>query len=76
MEQAENGIGVLVEQALAVGRTGLRYHGDVRKVTPKRLTGQVAAMLSRGEAAIDRRAYTGRAGHGMYTPRATCQHLN
>lgn len=42
----------------------------------KRLTGQVETVLSRGKAVIDRRTYTGRAGHGMYTPRATCQYVD
>ncbi|MEU3503451.1 dihydropyrimidinase [Streptomyces hundungensis] len=41
----------------------------------KRLTGQVESVLSRGETVIDRRTYTGRAGHGCYVPRATCQYL-
>ncbi|MYZ34519.1 MULTISPECIES: dihydropyrimidinase [unclassified Streptomyces] len=41
----------------------------------KRLTGQVETVLSRGELVIDRREFTGRAGHGQYTPRATCQYL-
>ncbi|MFJ4500341.1 dihydropyrimidinase [Streptomyces sp. NPDC088864] len=42
----------------------------------KRLTGRVETVLSRGETVIDGRTYTGRAGHGIYTPRATCQYLN
>lgn len=42
----------------------------------KRVTGQVETVLSRGEVVIDARTYTGRAGHGLYTPRATCQYLN
>ncbi|QIQ01830.1 dihydropyrimidinase [Streptomyces liangshanensis] len=41
----------------------------------KRITGQVETVLSRGEPVIDRREFTGRAGHGQYTPRATCQYL-
>ncbi|MFG3496988.1 dihydropyrimidinase [Streptomyces sp. NPDC047928] len=40
------------------------------------VTGQVETVLSRGEVVIDRRTYTGRAGHGVYTPRSTCQYLN
>ncbi|MEE1753881.1 dihydropyrimidinase [Streptomyces sp. SP18CS02] len=39
------------------------------------VTGQVETVLSRGEVVIDRRTYTGRAGHGVYTPRSTCQYL-
>ncbi|WP_046508345.1 dihydropyrimidinase [Streptomyces odonnellii] len=42
----------------------------------KQLTGQVETVLSRGELVIDRREFTGRAGHGQYTPRATCQYLS
>ncbi|MFI5749331.1 dihydropyrimidinase [Streptomyces sp. NPDC051644] len=42
----------------------------------KRITGQVETVLSRGEVVIDGRKFTGRAGHGMYTPRATCQYLD
>ncbi|MFE6025158.1 dihydropyrimidinase [Streptomyces niveus] len=41
----------------------------------KRVTGQVETVLSRGELVIDGRKYTGRPGHGSYTPRATCQYL-
>ncbi|MEN8654705.1 dihydropyrimidinase [Streptomyces sp. 21So2-11] len=42
----------------------------------KRLTGRVESVLSRGEVVINEREFTGRAGHGRYTPRATCQYLN
>ncbi|WP_267242370.1 dihydropyrimidinase [Streptomyces sp. PR69] len=42
----------------------------------KTVTGQVETVLSRGEVVIDRRTYTGHAGHGVYTPRSTCQYLN
>ncbi|MFF7729484.1 dihydropyrimidinase [Streptomyces sp. NPDC008001] len=41
----------------------------------KRVTGQVETVLSRGETVIDRRKFTGRAGHGRYVPRTTCQYL-
>ncbi|WP_244420157.1 dihydropyrimidinase [Streptomyces hygroscopicus] len=41
----------------------------------KQLTGQVETVLSRGELLIDRREFTGRAGHGQYIPRGTCQYL-
>ncbi|MBO0656479.1 dihydropyrimidinase [Streptomyces triculaminicus] len=41
----------------------------------KRVTGQVETVLSRGEVVIDRGRFTGRAGHGRYVPRATCQYL-
>ncbi|CAL9370913.1 D-hydantoinase [Streptomyces sp. enrichment culture] len=39
------------------------------------VTGQVDTVLSRGEVVIDRRTYAGRAGHGIFLPRATCQYL-
>ncbi|WP_338673971.1 dihydropyrimidinase [Streptomyces sp. SCSIO 30461] len=42
----------------------------------KRVTGQVETVLSRGETVIDRREFTGRAGHGVYVPRSTCQYLS
>ncbi|PSJ26488.1 dihydropyrimidinase [Streptosporangium nondiastaticum] len=41
----------------------------------KRVTGRVETVLSRGEVVIDRRKFTGRAGHGRYVPRTTCQYL-
>ncbi|MFD5735684.1 dihydropyrimidinase [Streptomyces sioyaensis] len=41
----------------------------------KRLTGRVETVLSRGELIIDRREFTGHAGHGQYIPRGTCQYL-
>ncbi|MFJ3931315.1 dihydropyrimidinase [Streptomyces sp. NPDC090029] len=40
------------------------------------VTGRVETVLSRGETVIDNRTYTGRAGHGVYTPRSTCQYLD
>ncbi|MFJ6071884.1 dihydropyrimidinase [Streptomyces sp. NPDC093065] len=42
----------------------------------KRITGRVETVLSRGEPVVTEREYTGRKGHGVYTPRATCQYLN
>ncbi|WP_030778360.1 dihydropyrimidinase [Streptomyces sp. NRRL S-920] len=42
----------------------------------KRLTGRVETVLSRGEAVITRREFTGRAGHGAYIARGTCQYLD
>ncbi|MFI1019608.1 dihydropyrimidinase [Streptomyces olivaceus] len=42
----------------------------------RRLTGRVETVLSRGEPIVTEREYTGRKGHGVYTPRATCQYLN
>ncbi|MFF4406075.1 dihydropyrimidinase [Streptomyces sp. NPDC001404] len=41
----------------------------------KEITGQVETVLSRGDVVIDRRTFTGRAGHGRYIPRTTCQYL-
>ncbi|MDX2811076.1 dihydropyrimidinase [Streptomyces sp. PA03-5A] len=41
----------------------------------RRITGRVDTVLSRGEPVIDGREYVGRAGHGQYTPRGTCQYL-
>ncbi|MGW3191576.1 dihydropyrimidinase [Streptomyces ardesiacus] len=42
----------------------------------RRVTGRVETVLSRGEPVVTEREYTGRKGHGVYTPRATCQYLN
>ncbi|MEV7442774.1 dihydropyrimidinase [Streptomyces sp. NPDC056257] len=41
----------------------------------KRITGRVDTVLSRGELVIDQREFTGRAGHGAFIPRSTCQYL-
>uniref|UniRef100_A0AAU2JZQ5 Dihydropyrimidinase n=1 Tax=Streptomyces sp. NBC_00049 TaxID=2903617 RepID=A0AAU2JZQ5_9ACTN len=41
----------------------------------RRITGRVDTVLSRGELVIDQREFTGRAGHGVYVPRSTCQYL-
>lgn len=41
----------------------------------KRITGRVDTVLSRGELVIDRREFTGRAGHGTFVHRSTCQYL-
>ncbi|WP_370665159.1 dihydropyrimidinase [Streptomyces sp. IBSBF 2507] len=42
----------------------------------RRITGRVETVLLRGEPVVTEREYTGRKGHGVYTPRATCQYLN
>ncbi|MFI8519610.1 dihydropyrimidinase [Streptomyces sp. NPDC085481] len=42
----------------------------------KTVTGQVETVLSRGEVVVDQRKYVGRAGHGSFVPRSTCQYLN
>jgi dihydropyrimidinase len=41
----------------------------------RRVTGQVESVLSRGELVIDGRKHVGRAGHGTFVPRSTCQYL-
>ncbi|MFE6226934.1 MULTISPECIES: dihydropyrimidinase [unclassified Streptomyces] len=40
------------------------------------VTGRVETVLSRGELVLDQRTYVGRAGHGTFIPRSTCQYLN
>ncbi|MFF7144355.1 MULTISPECIES: dihydropyrimidinase [Streptomyces] len=42
----------------------------------RRVTGRVETVLSRGEPVITDRKFTGRAGHGVYTPRSVCQYLD
>ncbi|MET9356751.1 dihydropyrimidinase [Streptomyces sp. NPDC006617] len=42
----------------------------------RRITGRVETVLSRGEPVVTEREYTGRKGHGAYTPRATCQYID
>ncbi|OPF78517.1 dihydropyrimidinase [Streptomyces antioxidans] len=42
----------------------------------KQITGQVETVLSRGVPVINRREYTGRAGHGQFLTRDTCQYLS
>ncbi|WP_340556702.1 dihydropyrimidinase [Streptomyces sp. GSL17-111] len=42
----------------------------------REVTGQAETVLSRGRTVVDRRTWTGRAGHGRYLPRATCQQLD
>jgi dihydropyrimidinase len=41
----------------------------------KRITGRVETVLSRGEPVLTEGEFTGRAGHGRYVPRGTCQYL-
>ncbi|MET9801028.1 dihydropyrimidinase [Streptomyces sp. NPDC006368] len=62
------------EQTLSVETHHMNV--DYSAYEGRRVTGQVETVLSRGEVVIDRRAFTGRAGHGLYTPRSTCQYLN
>ncbi|MBM7173481.1 dihydropyrimidinase [Streptomyces sp. G44] len=42
----------------------------------KRVTGRVETVLSRGDLVIEDRRFVGRPGHGLYTPRSTCQYLD
>ncbi|MGW2294984.1 dihydropyrimidinase [Streptomyces violaceorubidus] len=49
---------------------------DYSSYEGRRITGRVESVLSRGEPVVTEREYTGRKGHGVYTPRATCQYLN
>jgi dihydropyrimidinase len=62
------------EQTLSVRTHHMNV--DYSAYEGKRITGQVETVLSRGEVVIDGRTFTGRAGHGVYTPRSTCQYLN
>ncbi|NUU24226.1 MAG: amidohydrolase family protein, partial [Streptomycetaceae bacterium] len=41
----------------------------------RRLTGRAETVVSRGTVVVDAGAYTGRAGHGAYLKRGTCQYL-
>ncbi|UGQ12887.1 dihydropyrimidinase [Yinghuangia sp. ASG 101] len=41
----------------------------------RRLTGRAETVLSRGTVVVASGAYVGRAGHGRFLPRATCQYL-
>ncbi|MFF2849009.1 dihydropyrimidinase [Streptomyces sp. NPDC058001] len=62
------------EQTLSVDTQHMNV--DYSAYEGKRITGQVETVLSRGEVVIDGREFTGRAGHGQYTPRGTCQYLD
>ncbi|GAB3956146.1 dihydropyrimidinase [Streptomyces sparsus] len=62
------------EQTLSV--TTHHMNVDYSAYEGKRITGRVETVLSRGETVLDRRTWTGRAGHGRYVPRATCQYLD
>jgi dihydropyrimidinase len=42
----------------------------------RQITGKVRTVLSRGTVVVDDDTYHGRAGHGRYQPRATCQYLD
>lgn len=61
------------EQVLSVETHHMNV--DYSAYEGKRITGRVETVLSRGELVITEREFTGRAGHGVYTPRSTCQYL-
>ncbi|MFI1391899.1 dihydropyrimidinase [Streptomyces griseoaurantiacus] len=42
----------------------------------RRITGRVDTVLARGEPVVTEGQFTGRAGHGRYLPRSTCQYLD
>jgi dihydropyrimidinase len=62
-----------VEQVLSARTHHMNV--DYSAYEGKRITGRVETVLSRGETVVDGREYVGRAGHGQYTPRGTCQYL-
>ncbi|MER6911963.1 dihydropyrimidinase [Streptomyces sp. NPDC000594] len=61
------------EQTLSVRTHHMNV--DYNAYEGRRITGRVETVLSRGEVVLDRRTWTGRAGHGRYTPRGICQYL-
>ncbi|MEC4016916.1 dihydropyrimidinase [Streptomyces sp. H27-D2] len=61
------------EQVLSVETHHMNV--DYSAYEGKRITGRVETVLSRGEPVIESREFTGRAGHGQYLPRGTCQYL-
>ncbi|MET8825239.1 dihydropyrimidinase [Streptomyces sp. NPDC004610] len=61
------------EQVLSVETQHMNV--DYSAYEGKRVTGRVETVFSRGVPVITEREYTGRAGHGVYTPRSTCQYL-
>ncbi|MET7641201.1 dihydropyrimidinase [Streptomyces sp. NPDC005438] len=62
------------EQTLSVDTHHMNV--DYSAYEGKRITGRVDTVLSRGELVLDGRQYVGRAGHGQYVPRGTCQLLD
>ncbi|MCQ4197930.1 dihydropyrimidinase [Streptomyces parvulus] len=62
------------EQVISAGTHHMNV--DYSAYEGKRVTGRVETVLSRGEPVVTEREYTGRRGHGVYTPRSTCQYLN
>ncbi|UQS29696.1 dihydropyrimidinase [Streptomyces fradiae] len=69
---------LVVYDPAAVQTLSARTHHmnvDYSAYEGRTVTGRVETVLSRGRVVIDRGTYTGRAGHGVYTPRSTCQYL-
>ncbi|MFD3354313.1 dihydropyrimidinase [Streptomyces fradiae] len=69
---------VVIYDPAAVQTLSARTHHmnvDYSAYEGRTVTGRVETVLSRGRVVIDRGTYTGRAGHGVYTPRSTCQYL-
>ncbi|KAF0649836.1 MULTISPECIES: dihydropyrimidinase [Streptomyces] len=69
---------LVVYDPAAVQTLSARTHHmnvDYSAYEGRTVTGRVETVLSRGRVVIDRGIYTGRAGHGVYTPRSTCQYL-
>ncbi|MET7406492.1 dihydropyrimidinase [Streptomyces parvulus] len=62
------------EQVISAGTHHMNV--DYSAYEGKCVTGRVETVLSRGEPVVTEREYTGRKGHGVYTPRSTCQYLN
>ncbi|MEV5805202.1 dihydropyrimidinase [Streptomyces parvulus] len=62
------------EQVISAGTHHMNV--DYSAYEGKRVTGRVETVLSRGEPVLTEREYTGRRGHGVYTPRSICQYLN
>ncbi|RMB80672.1 dihydropyrimidinase [Streptomyces shenzhenensis] len=61
------------EQVVSAGTHHMNV--DYSAYEGKHLTGRVETVLSRGEPVVTEREYTGHVGHGVYTPRSTCQYL-
>ncbi|UNO39294.1 dihydropyrimidinase [Streptomyces sp. MST-110588] len=62
-----------VEQVISAGTHHMNV--DYSAYEGKKITGRVRTVLSRGEPVVEERRFTGRAGHGQYVPRGTCQYL-
>jgi dihydropyrimidinase len=58
-----------------ISAEGHHMNVDYSAYEGRTVTGRAETVLSRGEPVIDGLSYVGRAGHGQYTPRGTCQYL-